>query len=86
MPPGLVSVNDAPGRSSAVELVVARLGDEIFVACAKRGEIERVGVFDNGHDEKARAVLALAIDGEAEVDARLDARRRAVLVAAERIA
>ena len=85
MPPGLVSVNDAPCRSSAPSLLSRALRDQLFVACAKRREVERVGVLDDRDDQKARAVLALAVDGQTEMDARLDPRRRAVLVAAERI-
>ncbi len=58
------------------ELVVARPRDQLFVTRAKRREVERRGVLDDRDDQEARAVLALRIDGEAEMDAVLDALRR----------
>ena len=85
MPPGLVNVKDAPAMSSAPSLFVARFRDELLVLRPKRGEVEFAGVADDGHDREARAVLALAVDGKPEMNARLDPHGRAVFVAPKRI-
>ncbi len=67
------------------QLAVARRGDEFFVARAKRGEVERIGVADHRHEQRARAVLALGVDREPQMDAGLEARGRAGIVAPERV-
>ncbi len=83
MPPGLVSVNVAPVCSSTDELVVARLGDELFVGGAERREVEAGRVLEHRHDQEARTVFLLRVDGQAEVNAGFDLLRLA-LDAAER--
>ena len=51
------------GRQRAV----ARLGDQVLVDLAEAGEVHAVAALDHGHDQRARAVLALDVDGEPEV-------------------
>ena len=84
MPPGLVSVNDAPVNRRR-RAVLARARDELFVASRESREIELVGVANNRHDQETRAVLAFAIDRETEMDARLHTHAARRFVAAERI-
>ena len=61
------------------EGVLARLGDQVLVVAVEGGEVELLGALDRRHHEAARAVLALDIDGDAEVDrAALDRERLVV--------
>ncbi len=57
------------------EFVLARFGDQLFVRGAELREVERVGPLDDRHDQKARTVFALRVDGQPEVHAVLDLRR-----------
>ena len=66
--PGLVIDTVVPAKSSTVSLFVARLADELFVRGVEGGEVERVGVLDVRHEQRARAVVLLQVDREAEVD------------------
>ncbi len=50
------------------ELVLPRLVDQVLVAGVEAGEVEAVGGLDARHHEAARAVLALDVDGDPEVD------------------
>ena len=50
------------------ELVVLDLADDLLVGGEEAGEVERVGVADHGHDERAAAVGLRHIHGEAHVD------------------
>jgi hypothetical protein len=50
------------------ELVLLDLADQLFVGGQEAGEVERVGVLDDGHHEGARAVALVDVDGEAHVD------------------
>ena len=68
MPPGLVSEMLAPWRSSAVSCVVARAGDQVVEGGEEVGERQAPGVADDRHHQRAPAVLALDVDGDAEVD------------------
>ena len=85
MPPGIGQRERGALQIVGGELVVARFRDELFVLRAKRREVERVGVADHRHDQRARAVFAFGVDRQPEMDARLEARRRARFVAPERI-
>ena len=60
------------------ELVLPRLRDQILVVGVEAREVERVGAADARDHERARAVLALDVDGDAEVHA--GARRHPRLV------
>ena len=76
MVPGLVSVMVAPWKSSTASLLVLDLADEVLVGGEEAGEVERVGVAEHRHDQRAAAVGLLDVDGEAHVDVRVadDAR------------
>ena len=50
------------------QLVVARLLDHLFVRGPELRERHRLGALDRRHDERARTVGLLQVDGEAEVD------------------
>ena len=50
------------------ELVRLDLADQLLVGAEEAGEVERVGVADDRHDERAAAVGLLDVDGEAHVD------------------
>ena len=54
------------------ELVLPRLGDQVLVIGVKACEIERVSAADARHHQRARAVLALDVHGDAEVDTGAD--------------
>ena len=61
------------------ELALARLRDQVLVVGVEGGEVEPVGALDRRHHQAVRAVLALDVDGDAEVDrAALDRERLAV--------
>ena len=82
MPPGLVSVMVAPCMSSGDSDPSRVLWIRLLVHLAEGGEVHRVGALDDGHDQRARAVLALHVDGEPEVDVLVhDALRLAVQLA-----
>ena len=66
------------------EFVLARFGDELFVRGAELREVERVGPLDDRHDQKARTVFALRVDGQPEVHAVLDLRERRSVAAETR--
>ena len=68
MVPGLVS--DDGGALEVVdgELVGLDLADELLVGGEEAGEVERVGVAHDRHDERAAAVALVDVDGEAHVD------------------
>ena len=53
-----------------LERVVARAHDQLVVAGDEVGEAELAGVAQHRHDQRAGAVLALHVDGEAEADGR----------------
>jgi hypothetical protein len=64
-------VRDRNGRAREVvdgELVGARLPDDVFVRGVERGEVEGVGVLDVGDEQRARPVVTLHVDREAEID------------------
>ena len=64
------------------QLVLAGLVDQVLVVGVEGGEVEAVGALDRGHHQAVRAVLALDVDGDAEVDrAALDRDRLAVALA-----
>ena len=66
-------------RSSAVSVFVARLVDQAVEGRQELGERQAPGVADDRHHQRARAVLLLHVDGEAEVHAAVvDAVRLAV--------
>ena len=65
-PPGLVSVIEPPAKSSGMSLLPRAFATSAFVGGEEGREIEGVGALDDGHDQSARAVLALDVDGEAE--------------------
>ena len=50
------------------ELVAPDLADELLVGGEEAGEVERVGVAEDRHDERAGAVALVDVDGEAHVD------------------
>ncbi len=50
------------------ELVLAGLRDQVFVVGVEGGEVEAVGALDRGDHQAVGAVLALDVDGDAEVD------------------
>ena len=50
------------------ELALPRLGDQVLVVGVEGGEVEAVGALDRRDHQAARAVLALDVDGDAEVD------------------
>ncbi len=50
------------------ELVVTRAGDQVVEGGEEVGEREAPGVADDRHHQRAPAVLALDVDGDAEVD------------------
>ena len=50
------------------QLVGLDLADQLLVGGEEAGEVERVGVADDRHDERAAAVGLLDVDGEAHVD------------------
>ena len=61
------------------ELVLAGLGDQVLVGGVEGGEVERPRGLHAGHHQAARAVLALDVDRDPEVDvAGLDHVRLAV--------
>ena len=67
------------------ELALARLGDQVLVVGVEAGEVEALGALDRGHHQAVRAVLALDVDGDPEVDrAALDRERLAVALARRR--
>ena len=66
--PGLVSVTLAPWKSSTVSLLLPDLADQLLVGGEEAGEVERVGVAEDRHDERARAVALVDVDREAHVD------------------
>ena len=57
--------------------VVARAHDQLVVAGDEVREAELAGVAQHGHDQRAGAVLALDVDGEAEADGRRASRAAA---------
>ena len=57
-----------PGEVVGHQLVLAGLGDQVLVVGVEAGEVEPVGALDAGDHQAARAVLALDVDGDAEVD------------------
>ena len=62
------------------ELVLPRLRDQVLVIGVEAGEVERVGAADARHHERARAVLALDVHGDAEVHPGTDRDPRLVVV------
>jgi hypothetical protein len=69
-----------------LELPVAGAADDVVVGAEELGEGQAPGVLHARHHERALPVLALDVDGEAEVDpGGLDALGRALVVAAERV-
>ena len=79
MPPGLVSEMFAPTRSSADSVFVRALSISVVEGRLEVGEREPAGVADHRHHQRARAVLLLDVDGDAEVHAAVvDAVRLAV--------
>ena len=50
------------------ELVAADLADDLLVGDQEAGEVERLGVAEDGHDERACAVALVDVDREAHVD------------------
>ena len=58
------------------QLVASDLADQVFVCGQEAGEVERVGVAQHRHDQRARAVALVDVDGQAHVDGRVvdDAR------------
>ena len=52
------------------ETAVACLADEVLVDLPEAREVERVGLLDDGHDQRPPAVLALHVDGQPEVHVR----------------
>jgi hypothetical protein len=81
---GVGQAKRGAGQIVGPELVVAGLRYQRFVRGSELGEIERVRPFDDRDDQKPRAVLALRVDGDTEVDSAGDARRRAVVAAKAR--
>ena len=70
--PGLVSDDVGALEVLDRELVVLDLADDLLVGGEEAGEVERVGVADHGHDERAAAVGLRHVDGEAHVDVLVD--------------
>ncbi len=68
IPPGLVSEMLVPWKSSAVSLLSRVLVIRLLVAAVKGGEVEALGALDRRHHQAVRAVLALDVDGDPEVD------------------
>ena len=65
-------VRQRDGRAGEVvrrQLVRARLVDHLLVARVEGGEVHAVGALDDRHHQEARAVLALHVDRQAQVDA-----------------
>ena len=61
------------------ELALPRLRDQVLVIAVEGGEVEALGALDRRHHQAVRAVLALDVDGDAEVDRpALDRERLAV--------
>src|SRR4029079_18849479 len=50
------------------ELVVTRAGDQVVEGGEEVGERQAPGIADDGDHQRAPAVLALDVDGDAEVD------------------
>ena len=67
-PPGLVRETLPPWRSSARELVLAGLRDEVGEGVQELLEAQAAGVADDRHHQGAGAVALLDVDGDAEVD------------------
>ena len=76
MVPGLVSVTLAPYEVVDRQLVRLDLADDLLVRREEAGEVERVGVAQHRHDERAAAVGLLHVDGEAHVDVVVDDEAR----------
>ena len=73
-------VGDRHRRAGEVvdrELVRARLADQLLVRGVERGEVERVRALDVRDEQRARAVVLLQVDREAEVHVRVPHDRRA---------
>ena len=68
IPPGLVSEMLAPVRSSAVSVLVRAFSMSSSKAALKLGEVLAARVADDGDHQRARAVLLLHVDRDAEVD------------------
>ena len=66
------------------ELVLADLADQLLVGREEAGEVERVGVPEDRHDERARAVALVDVDRETHVDV-LVAHEPRLAVAAIRV-
>ena len=47
---------------------MADLADQLLVGGEETGEVERVGLLEHRHDERARAITRVDIDGEPEVE------------------
>ena len=78
MPPGLVSEMLVPWKSSGLSLL-SRVFDQLLVIGVEAGEVEAVGTLDRWDHQAVGAVLALDVDGDAEVDrATLDRERFAL--------
>ena len=67
-PAGVGERDVAAGEVVGGERVRARLVDERVVGVEELGEAHAAGVADHRHHQRARAVLLLDVDREAEVD------------------
>ena len=65
------------------QLVALDLADDLLVGGEEAGEVERVGVAHDGHDERAAAVGLRHVDGEAHVDVVVDDEARLAVGALE---
>ncbi len=83
-------VRQRDGRALEVadrQLVALDLADQILVGREEAREVERVGVAEHRHDQRARAVALVDVDGEAHVDRWVaDDARLAVGTLGERVA
>ena len=81
-------VGEADGGAAEVvgrELVRAHLADEVLVRAPEATEVEGVGALDHRHQQRARPVGLLEVDGDAEPDVLvMDDLRLAVLALDER--
>ena len=68
MVPGLVRRDGGAGEVVGAELVGADLADELLVGAPEAAEVERVGVADHRHEQRAAAVALLDVDGDAQAD------------------